>query len=162
MFLSRSSKNVFVLDSGAGHPRPVGTGSSQQFLARTWPGVQGSVQGKQAHSGQPNNHCYPTLGHPSHRGDVSASQAQPVRQLFGRIDARFHMETKETFPLRLEGKQVSCHTCDWERAETGHHSSQATGHHCALSPSFQHSLTFEGFIEGNLQWRFQTFKPSNH
>ena len=131
MFLSCSSKNVFVLDSGAGHPWPVGVGSSQQFLARTRSGVQGSVWGRQAHSGQPNNHCCPMLGHPSHRGDVSTSQPQPVCQLFGRIDARFHMETKETFPLRLEGKQVSCRIGDCGRAERGHHPSQVTGQHGA-------------------------------
>lgn len=104
------------LTSGLATP---GQGWGEQPAASSWD-MTGALR---QHSGQASSLW---AAEQKLSSNVGTSEPQRGRELpsgpssvpaFGRMDARFCMATKETFPLRPDGKEmIHCHICNRKRA----------------------------------------------
>ena len=132
-------------------------GNSLQLPARTRPRLWGSGQGKQAHSGQPNNcHC-PTLGHPRHGGDASFFLAHQACQLLVEWMPDFTWTQRKLFPWGLRIHRGTGVISVTESEQKGHHPKSSLGatlgHHSALclslftlTNSFFFCFSFSSFL----------------
>lgn len=133
MVVSNSSKNVFVLDAGAGHSRP---GQEKPPVASSWDMTAASRPLSGQSTLAPGSQVIvlvPALGHLSRSRKTSFLPASQAGQPRGESRPRCAQRRRTASPQPQAENQVRCLLSATEMGQSGPRPSQATGQHRAAT-----------------------------